>query len=745
MAGKCCLAVSCLLIAGAAAGEGVRDQVVERSRASLKKALKSGRRVVVSMSVGPTRTAAVVVSSDDESLSVRVRGSRLLLKWTNLSDADLYSLAAGVLDEGVEKHRLLAEFCMEAGLTDRAEREFEKVEELGGGKSPEAERLRREVEKKRAEIRESLARARFERIQALVKSNEAKKKKSAARALRTLMRDFADTEFVAARRAEWEELAKELTAKPGSAAILNIPPNTTGKPLTVWWERDPRINQHLAVNNALDEAAVCWAGRFPPWLGWKGEPPHDNYFEVRTISQEDGLVVVFMVGDFHYVRARDAPAEQADAVYVYVDARGNGGSRPGPDDLVFTVPVGTTYRFGGSGGRKAFRGTGRGWSRLRELDLGRRVPGPQAAGGSDQGGPWSWQHHSAYFFTDNPSPYGGYDAAIIISWEALGFRPSEEKEFGIAFMVADREPGIPDGLYDPPPEPKDEKERRKRLLERAKELAETLPLPAPDPHAVLRPVTDESRGDGDIAPEAGSRRTGKRAYYVYPFRGEHPSWRRWDPRTKTIYHSWPPNMSPLRPETWATARFRRAEIGEVEIPPGRRQQLTAAGTTFTGWGVDSSTNYREPHLIVHPELYPVHMRDYGCKAFLRFDLSKLRGVPGKAFIEIRNFGGDGGDWGDTGPSLLSFFLLEGQWWPETLTQSHPFQPLPIYNGQHKLWIPRMHDKTPPEVPRTWDVTDILHEALRRKKRTLDVALYGPDTDMDTGKYFRPGPKLILVY
>jgi hypothetical protein len=140
--------------------------------------------------------------------------------------------------------------------------------------------------------------------------------------------------------------------------------------------------------------------------------------------------------------------------------------------------------------------------------------------------------------------------------------------------------------------------------------------------------------------------------------------------------------------------------------------------------------------------YPVHtvhnagMTKHESRYLMLF---RAHEATGRSLLGIAE-SGDGGDFGDTGPSLLSFFLLEGPWWAETLTQSHPFQPMPVYNGVHKLWVPRG------DGHRVLDVTDVVTEAIQRKMTTMELALSGPDTDMNTGKYFHPeGAQLVLTH
>ncbi|MCY3017588.1 MAG: hypothetical protein NTW87_00955, partial [Planctomycetota bacterium] len=553
-------------------------------------------------------------------------------------------------------------------------------------------------------------------------------------------------------------------AGPSAGAILNIP--TVEHPIDVGWGQDKRVNQMLASNTCLDEAAIVWFGRVPPWKE-DGPGAYDNLVEVRTYYEPTGLYVCFAVVDCGPIRLRENPVH--DKLYVLVNATDGAGERPGPDDKMFVVPCGSHHLWEKQGGREAYRGNGTGWEKWEPPVRTEPMP-PEIKRDPADMKPWGWRHHTYYFFSGGEeNPYNGYCGALWLSWEALGLKPSEDARFRIAFMVEDHDPSMPADLYDPakgkpkeePPavakkddkpkddKPKDDKAALARRMAGLPDLPSRkgdakaggggsppagrryLPPPVPDPHARLEEVTETKDGKEQ-----------KRMALRYPFDGAHPPWRRWDPKTRTIWHVWPPNADSARPKTWATALFRNNVIVKQPAADVKGDQAIAGPAdiecTWTGWGNDVPHHAAtgNPDLMVHPELYTLHMRDFNLKSFVRIKLNKLKGTPKRAFVKLPCWSGDGGN---TGPSLLSWFLLEGDWWPETLTQSHPFQPIPIYNGIYRTWVDKGTDSA-------FEVTDLLKEALRRKRTTLDMALYGPDTDMDAGKYFRKAQlQLVLQY
>jgi hypothetical protein len=627
-------------------------------------------------------------SADEKGLTVRASEGCMTLRWKDVDAQSLYTVAASTLELTIPTRLLLVRFCLANGLFESAQLQLSKVRDSGEAPA--------ELGVLEAELSS--------------KTGEAAKKDVAG--------DGPRTNDPSSGR-------KDPPARQFANAILNIPPNETGKPISIWWPNDKRVDKELASNSALDTAAIVWFGRHPPWYGEKGPKPYDNYCEVRTMYDDVGLYIVFTVNDYSFVKGG---ANTGDTLYVLIGGIPN-GDRPKPTDRMLVIPVGEAKKFSATGNNQSFAGNGTGWDPLPSLAV---RPLPPSADPKDK--PWSWRYHSGYFYSGNENPYNGYNAAIQVSWEMLGFRPSEEKEFGIAFLVADRDATMPGDLYA---DPGAKKEKGSSNLAAAG-LADTGDQPGrgfglADPHAKANQATEKDRGDVLAKHKPGE------TYLSYPFDGEHPPWRRWEPQTKTLWHFWPPRADLYRPGTWATARLRRNVIGEPQSLAGQSRTINLGAHTFIGWGSDKA-HHTDPHVIVNSDLYPLHHRDFGCKGFLRFDLAGTTAPPKQALIKVDSFGGDGGDFGDTGPSLLSFFLLEGPWWAETLTQSHPFQPMPVYNGVHKLWVPRG------DGHRVFDVTDVVTEAIRRKMTTLDLALCGPDTDMNSGKYFHPeGARLVITY
>jgi len=747
LCGTLVLVLCALAGAGCAGDSASRDDVFTAVRAALKDAEKSGRAVTFPYAMGTTKVDARVLTMSDVELAVSIQGGQSSLKLSKLTDAEVYALGAGALPESAGKHTLLALFCAGAKLDEQLAKELARLEALGQPLASISDGLAQKAKQRQTEAREQQAAQAFERLKPLLRKDGVEKE--AAAQLRTLMRQFADTDFSRNHQEEWAGLLEALAAGPSAGAILNIP--TVDKPIDVNWGQDKRINQLLASNTCLDEAAIVWFGRVPPWKE-DGPGAYDNLVEVRTYYEPAGLYVCFSVVDCGPVKLRDGKGAP-DKLHILVNSSNNAGERPGPDDRLFVVPCGSHYPWEKQGHRESYRGGGAGWEKWEP-------PAPAAAPhAGEDGKAWAWKHHTFYFFCGGEeNPYNGYCGAIWISWDALGLKPSEETRFRIAFMVEDHDPSMPADLYSvaPPakdePKPlerKDEKPRDDKAavarrmaglpdLPQKKEDAKPgvsapgprrlLPPPVPDPHARLEEVTETKDGKEQ-----------KRMAVRYPFDGTHPPWRKWDPMTRTIWHVWPPHADSARPKTWATAQFRKNEIVKLTGADVKGDVIDgpqSVESTWTGWGNDVPHHAAagNPDLMVHPELYTLHMRDFGLKSFVRIKLSKLKGVPRRAFIKLPCWSGDGGD---TGPSLLSWFLVEGEWWPETLTQSHPFQPIPIYNSVYKTWVDKGTDAV-------FEVTDVLKEALRRKRTTLDMALYGPDTDMDTGKYFRKAQLQLVV-
>ena len=169
----------------AAALAETRADVMMLVQHHLPNALDREERIVFPVRIGNMRAAARILSFDDEHVSVVVNGSRLSLRWGQLSVEGVSALGAAVLPDGWQKHALFGRLYLAAGDIERAIIQYEAARAKGA-----------DIEAESSGAMKTLARA-AERARAAAQARREAEaaRREAARAART----GVDVEFTPAR------------------------------------------------------------------------------------------------------------------------------------------------------------------------------------------------------------------------------------------------------------------------------------------------------------------------------------------------------------------------------------------------------------------------------------------------------------------------------------------------------------------------------------------------------------------
>ena len=211
--------------------------------------------------------------------------------------------------------------------------------------------------------------------------------------------------------------------------------------------------------------------------------------------------------------------------------------------------------------------------------------------------------------------------------------------------------------------------------------------------------------------------------------------------------TWPPTISDTTPSSWAKLSFGLPSFNVPDIQPNGtttiRHGLNGAvvkdgmvggnfncGAGLYSFGEWGETNYSGAHQINIQNQY--NLADWPCfsKYYITFPLNDVpAGVQiTSATLTMMHFSNAGGS-NNPVNSLLQVSTIAGDWDEATLTWNNA--PLAVENI-NRIWVESIYNSPP--VPRVWDVSQAVAEALSAGK-PLRLVIYSADSDQHSGKYF----------
>ena len=222
--------------------------------------------------------------------------------------------------------------------------------------------------------------------------------------------------------------------------------------------------------------------------------------------------------------------------------------------------------------------------------------------------------------------------------------------------------------------------------------------------------------------------------------------------TSIAAKSWPPAMSPGNPQTWGQLAFGLPARSTPPLTPSGtttiRHGLNGAGVvdgmagggTTCGSGLDfweewGEANYAGASQVNVQNQFDV--ADWPCfsKVYITFPLDSIPPAVEviSATLTLYQFGNAGQESEVDPPiSLIQVFTIADDWEETELNWNNaPF----ASQNVSRAWVePISDDPGLPGAPRTWDVSQVVAEALVAGT-PLRLALYSADGDYHSGKYF----------
>lgn len=219
--------------------------------------------------------------------------------------------------------------------------------------------------------------------------------------------------------------------------------------------------------------------------------------------------------------------------------------------------------------------------------------------------------------------------------------------------------------------------------------------------------------------------------------------------------AWPEWLNPAQPASWGQARFGLPAYTPPALTPAGtitvRHRLDGAvvadasvgGYTVCGGGLDYWSEWGDtPEAYYNAEHSDYNIQnqsdisDYPCfsKVYLRFPLAALPAGAQllSAQLTLHQFGGSGAP-GTAESSLIQVLSLRPGWDDLSLTWNNA--PLAEENVA-RAWVdPLASMPAWPGIPREWNVSYAVAQALADEQPYLTLALYSADSAYHSGKYF----------